>query len=112
MFSYGVVMSTVKSLDGELLARLFDIPEVALSGFTSRKGLTGSGVTILKGRTYFGSWRVTAGSLAWVSAVPGEPSHFEDTVDDALRYTMMRILFDLQLTHPSRRTSENERMAS
>lgn len=105
-------MAVGKSLDCDLLTRLFEIPEVALSGFSARKGLTGSGVTILKGRTYFGSWRVTAGSLAWVSAVPGEPNHFEDTVDEAVRYTMLRILADLQVTHAPRKTVHEQRIAS
>lgn len=112
VFSNGVSMATGKSLDSELLTRLFEIPEVALSGFTARKGLTGSGTTILKGRTYFGSWRVTAGSLAWVSAVPGEANHFEDTVDDALRYTMLRILSDLQETRSLQRSPDQARIAS
>ncbi len=36
--------------DRELLQQLTDLPEVALSGFSVREGLAGSGVTILKCR--------------------------------------------------------------
>lgn len=79
--------------DAELLRQLTDIPEVRLSGFCVREGLAGTGVTVLKGRTYFGSWRATSqGELVWTFADLCEPGRAVDTVDDALRYTLLLIL--------------------
>ncbi|MFN0219619.1 MAG: hypothetical protein ACKVP4_12495 [Hyphomicrobium sp.] len=82
--------------DRELLDRLFEIPEVAECGFVVREGLTGAGVTILKGRTYFGSWRVTAGTLCWVHANSTSDNVFIDNVDDAVRHTLLMILRSLE----------------
>ena len=79
-------------LDQQLRQSLLDIPEISASGFSVREGLTGAGVTILKGKTYFGSWRVTAGTLVWVSSNMGEANHFVDTVDEAVRHTLLLIL--------------------
>ena len=91
-------MSSILSspLDQQLRLSLIDIPEIVASGFSVREGLTGAGVTVLKGRTYFGSWRVTAGSLAFVSSSMGEPNHFVETVDDAVRHTLLLILRSLE----------------
>lgn len=85
-----------ESLDKQLHQALADIPEVGASGFAVREGLTGAGVTVLKGRAYFGSWRVTAGTLVWVSANMAEPNHFVATVDEALRHTLLLILRNLE----------------
>ena len=86
-------------LDQSLLDQLANIPELARSGFSVSKGLTGAGVTILKGRTYFGSWRVTAGTLVWVYANVGAANHFVQSVDEALRHTMLLVLQSLQTDH-------------
>lgn len=85
------------TMDRQLLQQLSEIEEIPLSGFTVREGLTGAGVTILKGRNYFGSWRITAGSLVWVHANLSEPNHFEQNVDDAVRYTLLLILRNLEM---------------
>lgn len=90
-------MSSVP-LDKQLLLRLIDIPEMAASGFSGREGLTGAGVTVLKGRTYFGSWRVTAGTLVFVSSNMGDPNYFAESVDDAVRHTLLMILRSLETT--------------
>jgi hypothetical protein len=87
------------SLDHQLRISLMEIPEIAGSGFSVREGLTGSGVTLLKGRTYFGSWRVTARSLVFVSADMGETNYVADTADAAVRHTMLLILTDLRETY-------------
>lgn len=86
-------------LDRQLQRRLIEIPEIAASGFSAREGLTGAGVTILKGTTYFGSWRVTSGSLVWVSASVSDTKIIASTLDDAVRKTLMFILRSLQDTH-------------
>ncbi len=91
-------MQKIAPLDLQLLDRLLDIPEIGLSGFQAREGLTGAGVTILRGRTYFGSWRVTAGTLVWVNASLGEHDHFVENVDEAVRDTLLMILKNLQNT--------------
>ncbi len=84
------------SPDRVLLEKLLDIPEVAASGFSVREGLTGAGVTVLKGRTYYGSWRVTAGTLCWIHASPGCENVFVTNVDDAVRQTLLTILHSLE----------------
>lgn len=84
-------------LDRQLLDSLSQIDEVELSGFSAREGLTGSGVTVLRGRTYFGSWRVTAGTLVWSFASSGAQNHFESTVDGAVRHTLLLILKNLEM---------------
>lgn len=94
-------------LDRQLLETLAQIPEVDLCGFSAREGLTGAGVTILKGRSYFGSWRVTAGELVWVHSNISEPNHFEQTVDDAVRYTLLLILRNLEITRATRPASQS-----
>ncbi len=90
------------SLDRQLFDRLLDISEIGLSGFMIREGLTGAGVTILKGRTYFGSWRVTAGTLVWAHATIGEEDHFVGSVDEAVRHTLLLILKNLETTRSLR----------
>ena len=87
---------TSASPDRELLTQLLDIPEVTLSGFTVREGLTGAGVTILKGRNYFGSWRATGDELIWSPANLSEPSHCVASVDEAVRHTLLLILQNLE----------------
>jgi hypothetical protein len=79
----------------ELRSQLSEIPEVGLTGFTAREGLTG-GVTILRRGNYFGSWRVSAGELVWVHANLSEPSHFVASVDEAVRYTLLLILRNIE----------------
>ena len=86
---------TCNTLDGELLSQLSEIPEVGLTGFTVREGLAG-GVTVLKGGNYFGSWRVSAGELVWEHANLSEPSQFVASVDEAVRYTLLLILRNLE----------------
>ena len=85
------------SPDQELHKALLDIPEIGSAGFAVREGLTGAGVTVLRGRTYFGSWRVTAGTLVWVSSNMTDPNHFVDSVDEAVRYTLLMILRSLEM---------------
>lgn len=79
--------------DAELLRQLTDIPEVRLSGFCVREGLAGTGVTVLKGRNYFGSWRAKAqGELVWTFADLSEPGRTIASVDEAVRFTLLLIL--------------------
>jgi len=79
--------------DGELLRQLTGIDEIALSGFGVREGLTGRGVTVLKGESYFGSWRAARdGDLVWTFADLSEPGRTVETVDEAVRYTLLLIL--------------------
>ncbi|MGQ0456912.1 MAG: hypothetical protein ACT4OU_07610 [Hyphomicrobium sp.] len=82
--------------DRLLLERLADIPEVADCGFVVREGLTGAGVTVLRGRTYFGSWRVTAGTLCWVHANSTSDNVFVDDIEEAVRHTLLMILRSLE----------------
>jgi hypothetical protein len=85
--------------DSELLRQLTDIPEVALSGFGVREGLSGTGVTVLKGRNYFGSWRATAkGELVWTFADLSELGRTVASVDEAVRYTLLLILSSIAKT--------------
>ena len=95
------------TLDGQLLERLVHIPEIEMCGFSVREGLTGAGVTIQRGRNYFGSWRVTAGELVWVHSNILEPNHFEQTVEDAVRYTLLLILRNLESTRAVRPASQS-----
>lgn len=77
-----------------------DIPEVGLSGFSVREGLAGTGVTVLKGRDYFGSWRATSqGELVWTFADLFEPAETVTSVDEALRYTLLLILASVARAH-------------
>lgn len=89
---------TEMSPDRELLDRLVAIPEIADAGFQVREGLTGAGVTVLKGRVYFGSWRVTAGALCWIQAAQHTEASIAESVDDAVRRTLLAILRSLE-TH-------------
>lgn len=92
--------------DAELLQQLIDIPEIALSGFGVREGLSGTGVTVLRGRNYFGSWRATrAGELVWTFADLSEPGRAVASVDEAVRYTLLLILrnIDRQTENPQKR---------
>jgi hypothetical protein len=89
-------------LDHQLRKCLIDIPEISASGFSVREGLSGAGVTVLKGRSYFGSWRVTGDSLVWVSSNMGEANHFVDSVDEAVRHTLLLILRSLETSSRSR----------
>jgi hypothetical protein len=86
------------TLDRELLQQLADIPEVTLSGFSVREGLAGTGVTVLKGRDYFGSWRTVDSQLVWVPANLTEPGHIVETVDEAVRQTLLMILKNLEVS--------------
>lgn len=85
-----------RQAEAEVLNRLLDLPELHLSGFSARAGLTGAGVTLMRGRSFFGSWRVTAGTLVWSYAHAGGTNYFAHSVDDAVRHTMLLILHTLQ----------------
>lgn len=87
-----------RQIEAEVLNRLIELPELHLSGFTARSGLTGAGVTVMKGRSFFGSWRVTAGTLVWSYAHAGGTNYFAHSVDDALRHTMLLVLRNLEQT--------------
>lgn len=89
-------------VEAEVLNRLLELPEVHMSGFSARAGLTGAGITIMKGRSFFGSWRVTAGTLVWSYAQSGGTTYFAQSVDDAVRHTMLLILRSLQTEHMAR----------
>lgn len=82
--------------DRKLRLQLMQIPEIVAAGFSVREGLSGGGVTILKGRTYFGSWRMSMGRLVWVSAKSADPHEPVESVDEAARRTLLMILRDLQ----------------
>jgi hypothetical protein len=84
------------SADRELLQQLADIPEVTLSGFSVREGLAGHGVTVLKGQNYFGSWRIVDRQLVWVPANLTDPGSIVETVDEAVRYTLLAMLRSLE----------------
>ena len=86
----------------QILERLTAIPELALSGFSARAGLTGAGVALLKGRTYYGAWRMTAGALVWTYASISGTPYFAPSVDDAVRHTMMMVLRSLETTRTLR----------
>ncbi len=81
-----------KRLESALLEQLDSVPELENSGFSIRPGLTGAGVTLLQGRNFFGSWRVTCGTLVWSFAGASSTSYFAKSVDDAARHTMLVIL--------------------
>lgn len=85
-----------KQLESTLLEQLDKLQELELSGFSARPGLTGAGVTVLQGRNFFGSWRVTCGTLVWTYAGAGSTSYFAKSVEDAVRYSMLVILRRLQ----------------
>jgi len=88
--------------DSELLQQLSDIPEIGLCGFSVREGLSGRGVTMLKGRNYFGSWRAAPnGDLIWTFADLNEPGRMVASVDEAVRYTLLLILRNIE-TRPDR----------
>lgn len=89
-------MLTPREIEAEVLQRLQEMPEVQLSGFSVRAGLTGAGVTLMKNRSFFGSWRVTAGTLVWSYAHSGGTNYFAQSVEDAVRHTMLLILRSLQ----------------
>jgi hypothetical protein len=85
--------------DSELLRQLLDIPEVGLCSFKAREGLAGTGVTMLKGQDYFGSWRTApGGDLVWTSADLSQTERAFSSVDEAVRYTLLLILRDIQVT--------------
>ena len=85
-----------RQIEAEVLNRLRQLPEVGLSGFSARAGLTGSGITVLNGRSFFGSWWITAGTLVWTHAHSGGTNYFAQSVDDAVRHTMLLILRSLE----------------
>lgn len=85
-----------RQIEAEVLNRLLELPEVHLSGFSVRAGLTGAGVTLMRGKSFFGSWRVTADTLVWSYAHAGGSNYFALSVDDAVRHTMLVILNSLE----------------
>lgn len=93
---------TTPPLDRQLLQCLADIPEVEASGFSVREGLTGVGVTVLRGRAYFGSWRANGSELIWVSAAEGPEEVHCDSVDEAVRYTLIAVLRSLEINRARR----------
>lgn len=93
--THSVIMKPA-SPDQQLRLQLIQIPEIAAAGFSVREGLSGGGVTLLKGRDYFGSWRVSLDKLVWVSANTAEPHAPVDSVDEAARRTLLMILRALQ----------------
>ncbi len=101
-------MASTKSLDQQLRSQLLEYPEIVEAGFSVREGLTGAGVTLLRGRTYFGSWRSSSGSLAWVSANMGDATRFVDSTEAAVRHTLLMILRALE----SSRGSDGTRIAT
>lgn len=86
-----------RQLEAEVLNRLLALAEVQLAGFFPRAGLTGAGVTVMKGRSFFGSWRVSHGALVWNYAHGGGTNYFAHSIDDAVRHTLMLILRTLEL---------------
>ena len=78
-----------------LLEKLNGIPELPASGFVARAGLTGNGVTLLKGRSYFGAWRKTNNAFVWSYASSEDPYHAA-SLDDAILHTMKMILRALE----------------
>jgi hypothetical protein len=88
--------------DSELLRELTDIPEIGLCGFGAREGLSGRGVTLLKGRNYFGSWRAApTGELIWTFADLTQPGRTVSSVDEAVRYTLLLILRNIETRPPA-----------
>ncbi len=85
-----------KQLESALLEQLDQLQELENSGFSVRPGLTGAGVTLLLGRNFFGSWRVTCGTLVWTFAGAATTSYFAKSVEDAARHTMLVVLRRLQ----------------
>jgi len=88
--------------NNELLDRLKDIPEIELSGFSVREGLSGSGVTMLRGTNYFGSWRAVGNELVWMHANLAQPTHAVETVDEAVHYSLLLILRNLETGQASK----------
>lgn len=86
------------SPDTQLRMQLMQIPEIAAAGFSVREGRTGGGVTVLKNGAYFGAWRMSMGQLTWVSANTAAPFEPCETVDEAARRTLLKILRDLQVS--------------
>lgn len=88
--------------DSELLRQLTDIPEIGLCGFGAREGLSGRGVTVLKGRNYFGSWRAApTGEIIWTFADLTQAGRTVSSVDEAVRYTLLLILRNIQSGSPT-----------
>jgi hypothetical protein len=102
MYCVGVSCMESKNLEAALLEKLDKLQELEQSGFSVRPGLTGAGVTLLQGRNFFGSWRVTCGTLVWTFAGAGSTSYFANSVDDAARHTMLVVLQRLQAQAPQR----------
>lgn len=90
-------------LDESLLERLSAIPEIELCNFAVRRGLFGAGVTVLRGRTYFGSWRLINGSLAWTSSYGDQNYLSVDDVDEAVRHTLLMVLRNLESSPKERK---------
>lgn len=95
-------MINPRQLEGEILARLLALPEVQLAGFFPRAGLTGAGVTLMRGRSFYGSWRVSHGALVWNFAHSGGESYFANSLDDAIRHTLLLILRALETDRAAR----------
>ena len=79
-------------LEKTLLEKLNEIPELPASGFSARAGLTGSGVTLLKGRSYFGAWRTSYGAFVWTYANTSEQPYRAASLEDAILHTMRMVL--------------------
>ncbi len=83
-------------LEKTLLEKLNSLPELSASGFVARAGLTGNGVTLLKGRSYFGAWRRTYSAFVWTYANISEDPYHAASLDDAILHTMKMVLSALQ----------------
>ncbi len=91
-----------RQIEADLLARLLEYPEIELAGFSARAGLTGAGVTLMMGRTFFGSWRLTCGTLVWHYAQALDNAYFARSIDHAVYHTMRVILKHLELDRANR----------
>ncbi|MGE0054880.1 MAG: hypothetical protein AB7S74_11780 [Hyphomicrobium sp.] len=85
-----------RKLEADVLRGLMRLPEFELSGFTARAGLTGCDVTVLKDRSFFGSWRASERTLTWTYANGGGSVYFAQTVEQAIRHTMLMVLRSLE----------------
>ena len=99
-------------LEKTLLEKLNGIPELSASGFVARAGLTGNGVTLLKGRSYFGAWRKGFGALVWTYANVSESPYHAASLDDAVLHTMKMILGTLQTSKAISRTAARPDVAN
>lgn len=99
-------------LEKRLIEQLNNIPEFGASGFVVRAGLTGNGVTLLKGRSYFGAWRKTCGYLVWTYANNANAPFQSASLEDAIRHTMKMILFALEASKGAKNSAARPELAN